>query len=161
MILIHGSNKSENQKEKTNSTLNSQPHPRHSTPKGKLHASHPTPSLQSPPATRGGMAHEEQNDPVAQSSMYQRRPPNLTTSTADLSERDNKENPVVKEEETNDTAQAYLTQRLNFGSESTRAEPDPHPTHTRSVPRVCRGQARAPSEHNHAPCLLPVASISQ
>ena len=31
---IHGSNKSENQKEKTNSTLNSQPHPRHSTPKG-------------------------------------------------------------------------------------------------------------------------------
>ena len=30
-----GSNKSENQKEKTNSTLNSQPHPRHSTPKGK------------------------------------------------------------------------------------------------------------------------------
>ena len=49
------------------------------------------------------MAHEEQNDPVAQSSMYQRRPPNLTTSTADLSERDIKENPVVKEEETNDT----------------------------------------------------------
>ena len=102
-ILIHGSNKSENQKEKTNSTLNSQPHPRHSTPKGKLHASHPTPSLQSPPATRGGMAHEEQNDPVAQSSMYQRRPPNLVASTADLSERDIKENPVVKEEETNDT----------------------------------------------------------
>ena len=34
MFLIHGSNKSENQKEKTNSTLNSQPHPRHSTPKG-------------------------------------------------------------------------------------------------------------------------------
>ena len=32
--LIHGSNKSENQKEKTNSTLSSQPHPRHSTPKG-------------------------------------------------------------------------------------------------------------------------------
>ena len=32
--LIHGSDKSENQKEKTNSTLNSQPHPRHSTPKG-------------------------------------------------------------------------------------------------------------------------------
>jgi len=95
----HGSNKSENQKEKTNSTLNSQPHPRHSTPKGKLHASHPTPSLQSPPATRGGMAHEEQNDPVAQSSMYQRRPPNLVASTADLSERDIKENPVVKEEE--------------------------------------------------------------
>ena len=49
------------------------------------------------------MAHEEQNDPVAQSSMYQRRPPKPTTSTADLSERDNKENPVVKEEETNDT----------------------------------------------------------
>ena len=38
------------------------------------------------------MAHEEQNDPVAQSSMYQRRPPKPTTSTADLSERDNKEN---------------------------------------------------------------------
>ncbi len=63
-----------------------------------------------PYATRGGMAHEEQNDPVvlatassAQSSMYQRRPPNLATSTADLSERDIKENPVVKEEETNDT----------------------------------------------------------
>jgi len=33
-VLIHGSNKSENQKEKTNSTLNSQPRPRHSTPKG-------------------------------------------------------------------------------------------------------------------------------
>ena len=49
------------------------------------------------------MAHEEQNDPVAQSSMYQRRPPKPTTSTADLSERDNKEKPVVKEEETNDT----------------------------------------------------------
>ena len=29
-VLIHGSNKSENQKEKTNSTLSSQPHPRHS-----------------------------------------------------------------------------------------------------------------------------------
>jgi len=42
------------------------------------------------------MAHEEQNDPVAQSSMYQRRPPNLVASTADLSERDIKENPVVK-----------------------------------------------------------------
>ena len=103
VFSIHGSNKSENQKEKTNSTLNSQPHPRHSTPKGQQHASHPTPSLQSPPATRGGMAHEEQNDPVAQSSMYQRRPPNLVASTADLSERDIKENPVVKEEETNDT----------------------------------------------------------
>ena len=49
------------------------------------------------------MAHEEQNDPVAQSSMYQRRPPNLEASTADLSERDIKENLVVKEEETNDT----------------------------------------------------------
>ena len=47
------------------------------------------------------MAHEEQNDPVAQSSMYQRRPPKLAPSTADLSERDIKENPVVKEEETN------------------------------------------------------------
>ena len=35
--------------------------------------------------------------------MYQRRPPKPTTSTADLSEMDNKENPVVKEEETNDT----------------------------------------------------------
>ena len=35
--------------------------------------------------------------------MYQRRPPNLVASTADLSERDIKENPVVKEEETNDT----------------------------------------------------------
>ena len=49
------------------------------------------------------MAHEEQNDPVAQSSMYQRRPPKLAPSTADLSERDIKENLVVKEEETNDT----------------------------------------------------------
>jgi len=45
------------------------------------------------------MAHEEQNDPVAQSSTSK----SPTTSTADLSERDNKENPVVKEEETNDT----------------------------------------------------------
>ena len=43
-------------------------------------------------ATRGGMAHEEQNDPVAQSSTSK----SPTTSTADLSERDNKENPVVK-----------------------------------------------------------------
>ena len=62
-------------------------------------ASHPTPSLQSPPTTRGGMAHEEQknsislprrkeqNDPVAQSSTSKKSP---TTSTADLSERDNK-----------------------------------------------------------------------
>ena len=54
------------------------------------------------------MAHEEQNDPVAQSSMYQRRPPNLEASTTtlsplDLSERDIKEKLVVKEEETNDT----------------------------------------------------------
>ena len=47
------------------------------------------------------MAHEEQNDPVAQSSTFGSKTP--TTSTADLSERDNKENPVVKEEETNDT----------------------------------------------------------
>ncbi len=46
------------------------------------------------------MAHEEQNDPVAQSSTSKKSP---TTSTADLSERDNKENTVVKEEETNDT----------------------------------------------------------
>ena len=45
------------------------------------------------------MAHEEQNDPVAQSPTSK----SPTTSTADLSERDNKENPVVKEEETNDT----------------------------------------------------------
>ena len=35
--------------------------------------------------------------------MYQRRPPNLEASTANLSERDIKENLVVKEEETNDT----------------------------------------------------------
>jgi hypothetical protein len=48
-----------------------------------------------PHAARGGMAHEEQNDPVAQSSASK----SPTTSTADLSERDNKENPVVKEEE--------------------------------------------------------------
>ena len=48
------------------------------------------------------MAHEEQNDPVAQSSTS-KSPKTPTTSTADLSERDNKENPVVKEEETNDT----------------------------------------------------------
>ena len=44
------------------------------------------------------MAHEEQNDPVAQSSTSK----SPTTSTADLSKRDNKEIPVVKEEETND-----------------------------------------------------------
>jgi hypothetical protein len=62
------------------------------------HTSHPTPSLQSPPTTRGGMAHEEQNNPVAQSTSK-----SPTTSTADMSERDNKEIPVVKEEETNDT----------------------------------------------------------
>ena len=46
------------------------------------------------------MAHEEQNDPVAQSSTSTKLP---TTSTADLSERDNKEKPVVKEEETDET----------------------------------------------------------
>ena len=39
--------------------------------------------------------------------MYQRRPPNLVASTADLSERDIKENPVVKEEETNDTEEVF------------------------------------------------------
>ena len=39
------------------------------------------------------------NDSVAQPSTSK----SPTTSTADLSERDNKENPVVKEEETNDT----------------------------------------------------------
>ena len=43
-------------------------------------------------ATRGGMANEEQNDPVAQSSTSK----SPTTSTADLSERGNKEIPVVK-----------------------------------------------------------------
>ena len=31
------------------------------------------------------MAHEEQNDPVAQSSMYQRRPPNLVASKDEFS----------------------------------------------------------------------------
>ena len=45
------------------------------------------------------MAHEEQNDPVAQSSTSK----SPTTSTADLSERDNKEFPVAKGEETNET----------------------------------------------------------
>ena len=48
------------------------------------------------------MAHEEhdeeQNDPVAQSTSK-----SPTTSTADLSESNNKEILVVKEEETNDT----------------------------------------------------------
>jgi hypothetical protein len=39
--------------------------------------------------------------------MYQRRPPNLTTSTADLSERDIKENLVVKEEERQTTCYMY------------------------------------------------------
>ena len=43
--------------------------------------------------------------------MYQRRPPNLATSTADLSERDIKENPVVKEEETNDTEVDFRLER--------------------------------------------------
>ena len=43
------------------------------------------------------MAHEEQNDPVAQSTS--KFP---TTSTVGLSERDNKETLVVKEEKTND-----------------------------------------------------------
>ena len=60
------------------------------------------------------MAHEEQNDPVAQSSMYQRRPPNLEASTADLSERDNKENPVVKEEFFLVFAEPYLCGSGNF-----------------------------------------------
>jgi hypothetical protein len=42
---------------------------------------HPTPSLQSPPdspITRGGMAHEEQNDPVAQSRLNHPPHPQLT-----------------------------------------------------------------------------------
>ena len=43
------------------------------------------------------MAHEEQKDPVAQSTSTF-----PTTSTVDLSERDKKEILVVKEEETND-----------------------------------------------------------
>ena len=43
------------------------------------------------------MEHDEQKDPVAQSmSIFP------TTSTVDLSERDNKETLVVKEGETND-----------------------------------------------------------
>ena len=44
------------------------------------------------------MAHEGQNDPVAQSTSK-----SPTTATADLSERDNKEFPVAKGEETNET----------------------------------------------------------
>ena len=43
------------------------------------------------------MAHEEQKGPVAQST-----PTFPTISTVDLSERDNKESLIVKEEETND-----------------------------------------------------------
>jgi hypothetical protein len=46
------------------------------------------------------MAHEEQNGPGPVAQSTSRSP---TTSTADLSERDNKEFPVVKGEETNDT----------------------------------------------------------
>ena len=60
-------------KRKTNSTLNSQPHPRHSTQRDKR-TSHPLITPKST-RTRGGRAHEKQNDPVAQSSMYQRRHP--------------------------------------------------------------------------------------
>ena len=43
------------------------------------------------------MEHEEQKDPVAQSTSA-----HSTTSAVDLSDRDNKETPVVKEEETYD-----------------------------------------------------------
>ena len=45
----------------------------------------------------GGMEHKEQKDPVAQSTFAF-----FITSTVDLSERDNKETLVVKEEETCD-----------------------------------------------------------
>ena len=49
------------------------------------------------------MTHEGQNGPVAMpvAQSPTSKPP--TTPTADLPERDNKESPVVKEEETNDT----------------------------------------------------------
>ena len=47
------------------------------------------------------MAHEKQM--TQRSRPCPASPPNLVASTADLSERDIKENPVVKEEETNDT----------------------------------------------------------
>ena len=54
------------------------------------------------------MAHEEQNDPVAQSTSN-----SPTTSTADLSERDNKEIPVVKEEKKD----LFVSYQGRFGSE--------------------------------------------
>ena len=58
-----------------------------------MHIAHPFPLDQRPPTVSGGMEHEEQKDPVAQStSVY------LTTSAADFS----KETLVVKEEETYD-----------------------------------------------------------
>ena len=57
----------------------------------------PTLSHQSQPPLGGGMGHEEQIDPVAQSTSIL-----PITSTVDLSERDNKETLVVKEGETND-----------------------------------------------------------
>ena len=70
---------------------------------GKQHASHPAPSLQSPPATRGGMEHEEQNDPVAQSFVSKTLLIGSATTTADSSEGDNREEPVVREEEIDET----------------------------------------------------------
>ncbi len=44
-----------------------------------------------------GMGHEEHKDPAAQSTLA-----HSTTSAVDLSDRDNKETPVVKEDETYD-----------------------------------------------------------
>ena len=73
------------------------------TPMGKQNASHPHPLLQSPPATRGGMEHEEQNDPVAQSFVSKSLLIGSATTTADSSEGDNREEPVVREEEIDET----------------------------------------------------------
>ena len=54
------------------------------------------------------MAHEEQNDPVAQS--FTSKSP--TTSTADLSERDNKENPVVNDYDVKDKRHTEVSEEV-------------------------------------------------
>ena len=58
---------------------------------------HQFPLHESPRAVCGEIEHEEQKDPVAQSTSAQ-----STTSAVDLSDRDKKKNLVVKEEETDD-----------------------------------------------------------
>ena len=74
----------------------------------------PFPLDQNPWVMGGGEKYEEQKDPVAQSTSAR-----STTSAVDLSDRDNKETLVVKEEETYDAdafekVEAKVVQLLDF-----------------------------------------------